>query len=81
MLSRSINIAAATATILHLNDPMSFTVQSVIRGYHEYKDRWIAVIGEALSCKREPTNREDRFAVAVMKDAIIVGHILRPLFL
>ena len=28
---------------------------------------WVAVIGGELSCKREPTNKEDRFAVAVTK--------------
>jgi len=58
---------------------MSFTVQSVIRGYHEYKDMWIAVIGEELSCKREPTNREDQFGVAVTKDSSIVGHVSRKI--
>ena len=51
---------------------------SVIRGYHEYKDTWAAVVGEELSCKREPTNRENRFAVAVTKaDSTIVGHVPR----
>ena len=27
---------------------------SVEKGYHEYKDNWVAVVGE-LSCRREPT--------------------------
>ena len=30
---------------------------------------WVAVIGGELSCKREPTNRADKFAVAVTKDS------------
>jgi len=58
---------------------MSFSVQSVIRRYHEYKDTWVAVIGEEFSCQREPMNREDRFAVAVEKDSSIVGHIPRKI--
>ena len=59
---------------------MSFTVPSVIRGYHKYKDTWAAVVGEELSCKREPTNREDRFAVAVTKaDSTTVGHVPRKI--
>ena len=70
------HVYAASSVQLSLHAAMSFTVQSVIRGYHEYKDMWIAVIGEELSCKREPTNREDRFAVAVTKDSSIVGTYL-----
>ena len=59
---------------------MSFTLPSVIRGYHEYKDTWGAVVGEELSYKSESTNREDRFAVAVMKaDSTIVGHMPRKI--
>ena len=27
---------------------------SVEKGYHGYKDNWVAVVGE-LSCRREPT--------------------------
>ena len=32
-----------------------------------------------LSCRREPTNREDRFAVAVVKDSNVVGHLPRKI--
>ena len=48
-----------------------------IRGYHIYKEIWTAAIGEVLPCEREPTNPEDRYAVAVKKDDIIVGHLPR----
>ena len=58
---------------------MSFSVEAVVRGYHEYKDNWIAVVGEEFSCRREPTNREDRFAVAVVKDPNVVGHVPRKI--
>ena len=49
---------------------VSFSVEAVVRGYHEYKDNWVAVVGEELSCRREPTNREDRFAVASLASRI-----------
>ena len=45
------------------------------RKYHEYKDTWVSVDGEELSCRRKPTNWEDQFAVAVTKDSTIVGHV------
>ena len=31
----------------------SFTVESVIRGYHIYKEVWSSVIGEVLICRRD----------------------------
>ena len=44
-------------------------------GYHIYSEIWKAVLGETLSCQREPTNVSDRYAVAVLKDDITVGHL------
>ena len=35
---------------------VSFLVEAVVRGYHKYKDIWVAVVDEELSCRREPTN-------------------------
>ena len=54
---------------------VSFSVKVVVRGYHAYKDIWAAVHCEELSCERETGNRIDAFAVAVMKDGMVVGHI------
>ena len=39
-----------------------FRVESMVRGYHVYKDVWEAAIGEELSCKRELENHQDPFA-------------------
>ena len=35
-------------------------VPSCVRGYHVYKDRWAAAVGELLTCSRELTNASDR---------------------
>ena len=43
-----------------------------VRGYHIYKHIW-----EAVECQREPCNIKDRYAVAVIKDEIIIGHLPR----
>ena len=56
-----------------------FSVETVVRGYHKYKDIWVAVVGEELPCRREPTNQEDRSTVAVVKDSNIVGHVPRKI--
>ena len=33
-----------------------YEMESCVRGYHVYKDRWAAMIGEDLLCEREPFN-------------------------
>ena len=38
---------------------------SCVRGYHIYQDVWDAAIGEILTCEREPSNSQDRYAIAV----------------
>ena len=53
---------------------MAFAITSVVCGYHAYKDIWDAEIDSELPCSPEPNNREDRYAVAVMKGTTAVGH-------
>ena len=55
----------------------SFTVESVIRGYHVYEEVWSSVIGEVLVCRRDTRNRHDPFAVATCKGTTVVGHVPR----
>ena len=57
---------ASCTEVLH-----NLTVDSVIRGYHVYKDIWIPIIGGILFCEQESGsgNEKDRFAVG--------GHQLR----
>ena len=57
------------------NGRVSFSVEAVVRGYHAYKHIWAAVYGEELPCEREAGNWVDAFAVAVMKDGTVVGHV------
>ena len=52
-----------------------YTVKSCVRAYHVYKDIWEASIDEELICVRETSNAKDPFAVAVVKNEVIVGHI------
>ena len=39
-------------------------VESVVRGYHIYKDIWSAAVGSTLSCRQERFNPHDSYAVA-----------------
>ena len=37
----------------------SFAINSVVRGYHVYKDIWTSARGEELQCQRETGNVHD----------------------
>jgi len=50
-------------------------IHSCIRGYHVYNAIWTASVGEELPCRREVTNAIDQYAVAVVKDSQVVGHL------
>lgn len=55
----------------------TYSTETVIRGYHVYKNIWTAVLGEELFCNRERFNSADPFAVSVVKASTIVGHVPR----
>jgi len=57
----------------------SFTMDSMIRGYHVYKDIWSTFVGEVLYCRRDVRNHHDPFAVAVCKGTTVVGHVPRKI--
>ena len=50
-----------------------------VHGYHVYERIWNATIGEELLCEREMDNKRDQYAVAVIKDDIIIGHLPRKI--
>ena len=62
----------------------SFSIESMIRGYHVYKNIWNnSLDDEELECKREPGNSSDPYTVAVMKEITgantVVGHVPRSI--
>ena len=54
---------------------MAIAINSVVRGYHIYKDIWSAEIDSELPCCAESDNLEYQYAVAVMNDMHAVGHV------
>ena len=57
----------------------SYEQDNCIRGYHIYQNIWNAEVDEHFVCEREPLNPSDRYAVAVLKDGVVVGHLPRHL--
>lgn len=54
---------------------MEFDHESVVRGYHVYKDVWQAERDKILPCVRETTNRHNPFAIAILRSRRTVGHV------
>ena len=51
----------------------ALSMEVIVRGYHAHKDIWAAtIIGEQ-------GNAQDIFAVAVLKDGFIIGHVLQKI--
>ena len=42
-------------------------------------NRWILIIEEELFCQCEPSKIEDPHAVAILKDGLSVGHVVRKI--
>ena len=55
---------------------LKFVRVCCIRGYHVYRDVLEAAVGEELACEREPRNAHDRYAVAVKRWGVIIGHMI-----
>ena len=66
-----IRLEMATST----TDTEMLSIEEMVRGYHVYQEIWDAALGEQLSCKREPGNCKDPFAVAVVRALVTVGHL------
>ena len=56
-----------------------FNVYSYITGHYHYQHIWTPKVGEELTSMYEVDNAYDEFAVSVLKDDKIVGHVPREL--
>ena len=55
-------------------------VESCVRGFHVYQDIWMPTTGERLSCQTEDSNAFDPYAVAIRKNANVIGRIPQKIF-
>ena len=53
----------------------NFETPSYIKGYHEYRKIWTPFLQEELSGEMELANPVDKYAVAVKKNNVVVGHL------
>ena len=62
---------------LKMSGGAMYAVQTVVRGYHHYKEVWIATAGQILPCQQECGNVHDPYPVAIGSNA--VGHVPRAI--
>ena len=60
---------------LQINLLKAFEFTLYVMGYHVYTARWTPVKSEMLKVVVAPKNREDKFAVAIMKNDCLVRHL------
>ena len=55
-------------------------IASFVRGYHVYNGICTATVGDILCYAHKTGNALDRYAVSVLKDGNIVGHLPKKVF-
>ena len=58
-----------------MEDVSQYETSSCIRGFHVYKSTWVSVLDEVLMCQRERGNSRDRYAVSILKNQAVKGHL------
>ena len=54
----------------------SYAINAFVMGYHVYKKYWTPSIGDEIQGFMEPTNKLEKYAVAVKgKDGEVLGHL------
>ena len=70
-------MAAGDAHVAGLLDTVHHEMDNVVCGHYVYKLVWLLIIGEQLILEKELANSHNEFAVTVIKDSQMVGHILK----
>ena len=55
--------------------PVSFKIESIVHSRHVYKAMWSPYIKEELLVECDVDNIQDGFAVAILKNSMIIGHV------
>ena len=63
-----------------MKDGSAFQFDSYVRHYHAYMNIWEPLLGECLKCVKEPINKVDKHAAAVVRinslsKEVVVGHM------
>ena len=74
-LEKTPDVAIAFDVELPIVVTKNWEVASYVKGYHVYKRVWTPISNEVLQTRKEPENPTDKYAVCVLKDGKVVGHL------
>ena len=69
------NLSKQIDVLIPIIKERELNFKSFVMGFHEYPNIWQPKSNEILEVKMEPTNKMDKFAVAVIKNKKIIGHL------
>ena len=72
-------VQGAAQVVASQDSSSSYSLESAVTGHHIYKSAWTPFIGEQLGLVPEGDNDHDIYAVAVVKNDSIVGHMPRSI--
>ena len=74
-MKKTPDVAIAFDVELPIAVTMNWEVASYVKGYHVYKRGWTPISNEVLQTRRESENPTDKYAVCLLKDGKVVGHL------
>ena len=52
-----------------------YAMQTVMRGYHAYKEVYSATVGQVLPCQQERGNVHDQYSVPIVDENTVIDHV------
>jgi len=59
--------------------PAPFSFESFMKAFHVYKAMWTPLLNAEHSTQQEHGHTEDQYAVAIINNNVVVGHVLKEL--
>ena len=75
VLEKTPDVAIAFDVELLIAITKNWEVASCVKSYHVYKRVWTPISNEVLQTRREPEYPTDKYAVCVLKDSKVAGHL------
>ena len=69
------NLSKQIVVLIPIIKKRELNFKSLVMGFHECRKIWEPKSNEILEVKMEPTNKMDKFTVAVIKNKNVIGHL------
>ena len=69
------NLSKQIVVLIPIIKKRELNFKSLVMGFHECRKIWEPKSNEIIEVKMEPTNKMDKFTVAVIKNKNVIGHL------